>query len=160
MAAAAFGAVASAQAMAARTARSTGRVVALGAMMSNALPPFPAPAYQGSLATGVFASLACQFVALIAPVPLLLDTRPADQADEAYKKAVDRRQGFGAMLMACWGLTHWVLVLPVARRWKRRGELRAVKGLYVVSCLALLPAAVFGTILLLPLLGNWSAVKK
>jgi hypothetical protein len=118
----------------------------LGAMMgAPALPPATAPLSSGSIIKGVLASLACQSVAFWAPVPLLRDNRTGDAAHDS---ALDRRQGIGVMLMAGWGLTHWIMVLPLLYRWKRRGEARTVTGLQMTSCLAFIPIACYAAVLL------------
>jgi hypothetical protein len=118
-----------------------GAMVAAGGEIDDAAPRV----YQGSIVKGVFSSLGFQAIAFFVGISLAVDYRTANRG---FSPAVENRLGIGWTLMALWGITHWAMALPMVHKWKRRGETRTVKGLYLMSFPAALASAAFGVLLL------------
>jgi hypothetical protein len=90
---------------------------------------------EGSYVKGMATSLVFQAIAFLAGVCTL-------------------RTGGGWFLMCSWGLTQWVLVLPMARRWNRRAETGAVKGMYAMSSLGAIPSTLAVYLVVLIVVGR------
>jgi len=98
----------------------------------------PLPVKQGSIIKGIFTSLVFQGIAFFVGIVVFVDYR---EGARPFDASVDRRQAIGWFLMSIWGLTHWAMAYPMARRWKRLCEGRSVKGMYGVSILAAIPSS-------------------
>lgn len=89
---------------------------------------------KGSALKGVGCSLLLQFVAFCAGIALMGGNFKFD--------SMNRRQFVGMLLMLLFGVTQWAMVIPVARRWKARGETRSVSWLRGTSIVGSIPSLI------------------
>lgn len=93
----------------------------------------------GSVGKGILTSLLFQAIALLVA---------GGVAGGGYVQHAEphRQKLIGMLLAGLWGFLSWAMVVPMARRWKRKGESRTVGGLYGMSVPVGLIGLLFATV--------------
>ena len=97
------------------------------------MEPNPAtPAWQGNIAVGLLLGIACQFATIVLSLMMI---------------GVSQKL---ASAVVFWGVTQYILVLPLRASLLRRGQHATAKGLLIMSFIGLLLCSLCGALFFIP----------
>jgi hypothetical protein len=65
----------------------------------------------------------------------------------------------GVWIALLWGVTQWILVLPLIVYLRKRGKRETVKGILILSFIGLLFTSICGGLMLMPMIESFSVPR-